>query len=228
MKNTQDLIAQAHATNQQQLRIPSQDVLSAQIKKCGKLRMKKEGAERIAVKKIESLLAKPVSPEKPLNRPQYIAVRTLGFITHPIAEPFSGMAIVLPCFLLTDNFFTGLGLSVVATASVAMLSKRFLPRLASRAQAVNDIIPVLDNLSTSNNPDIQKYVGQLADKLNDPNMPSTFWSKCYDCLILAAQATNNYNRQQKVVDTYSHQFDTIEVETTSPGVSEVELKRMKL
>ena len=205
-KTTQDLIAEARTINQHALRGP--DFLAPELKKYDKLRLKKDAAERTAITKIEKLLSKPQTPSKPLNRPQYILARTLGFITHPIAQPFSGMAVVLPCFLLTDNFFTGLGLSVVATASVGMLSKNVLPRLNSRAEAVQYVIPVLDRLSDSQSADFQKCIERIAGMLNTPNLSSTFWSECYDILIDVDWETKNCKAQEKVVQR--HQKTTAE------------------
>ena len=225
MKNTKDLIAKAYAVNQQQLNAPSKHVLADQVKKYEKLRIKKERAERTAVKKIEGLLTKNISAEKPLNRPQYIAVRTLGYISHPIVEPLFSMSVVVSSFLMTDNALNGLGLSVMTMASLYTLSNKFLPRLMTRAQAVNNVIPLLENLATSHSSDVQKCVEQLAKKLNDPNLSSTFWNRCFEILTPANTAVCRFDEQTKAVECF---VAIEEQERKNPMVFATDPKRMKL
>ena len=225
MKNTQDLITQAHAINQQQLNIPSQDVLMAQTKKYEKLRTKKERAEQTAIKQLKSFLAKPVFPDKPLNRPQYIAARTLGYISHPVVDPIFSISLAVSSCLLVDSVLGGVGVCLMTSASLCILSKKLLPRLMTRTQAVNEIIPLLENLSTSDNPNVQKHVEQLAQKLNDPNIPATFWSKCYDILIDADTAVHMFKEQTKAVES----LVAIEVEEKADAtILSKDFKRMKL
>lgn len=113
----------------------------------------------------------------------------------------------------------------MTSASLCILSKKLLPRLMTRAQAVNEIIPLLENLSTSDNPNVQKHVEQLAQKLNDPNMPATFWSKCYDILIDADTAVHMFKEQTKAVES----LVAIEVEEKADAtILSKDFKRMKL
>ena len=110
------------------------------MKKHEKLRIKKERAEQTAVKKIEDLLGKPMSAEKRLNRPQYIGLQTVGYISNPYVAPIFCTSVIVLSSLLTDTTLGSVGLCVLTFAPLHVVSK-FLPRLTTRTQAVKTLSP---------------------------------------------------------------------------------------
>jgi len=156
-----------------------------------------EKMRKTAAQKIEALLAKPMSVEKPLNRLQYIGVEFLGYVSRLLL-----VALTLSIFFLTDSALGAVVLCLMTSAFLYGVHNKFLPPVITREQAVKEVVPLLERLSNSNCPDLQKCVEQLTEKLNDPNISSIFWSKCYNILLPVNTAVCQFNEQTQQVASF--------------------------